>query len=59
MLLEPHQRYFLTQIEQLDRASVKVTGRRPSLTRRRRSSRRGKRRRKRGEEGDWRPGLWQ
>ena len=32
MLLEPHQRYFLKQMEQLDRASVKVTGRRPSLT---------------------------
>ena len=47
MLLEPHQRYFLTQMEQLDSASVKVTGRRPSLTRRRR----------RGEEGEGRPGF--
>ena len=43
MLLEPHQQYFLTEIEQLDRASVKVTGRRPSLTSRRRSSRRRRR----------------
>ena len=37
----------MTQMEQLDSASVKVTGRRPSLTSSRRSSRRRSRRRRR------------